>query len=144
MPASVQAAQDPVIARIIALLRAARPQLQADAKAMNRASSGEPYGPGEAYIDEGIAIGTMRSHVQSLRASVLRQAGGTPAAANAKELTAQTLLEFDQSLEKLAQSIDAEDPATATALRDESVRLLSQAAVTGDQAGAALGIPWPL
>lgn len=133
-----------MIARIIALLRAARPQLQADAKALNRASSGEPYAPGEAYIDEGIAIGNMRSHVQSLRASVLRLAGGTPAATSAKDLTAQTLLEFDQSLEKLAQSIDSEDPATATALRDESFRLLSQAAVTGDMAGAALGIPWPL
>lgn len=133
-----------MVARIIALLRAARPQLLADAKAMNRASSGEPYGPGEAYIDEGIAIGNMRSHVQSLRTSVLRLAGGTPAAASARNLTAQTLLEFDQSLEKLAQSIDTEDPATATALRDESFRLLSQAAVTGDTAGAALGIPWPL
>ena len=144
MLVSLQAVQDPVVAKIIALLRAARPQLDADGKAMDRASSGVPYGPGEAFIDPNDAVGRMRKHIQSLRKSVLAQSGATPAAASARDLTAQTLLEMDQSLEKLAQSNDEVDDAAATALRDESVRLLSQAAITSVKAGSALGIPWPL
>ena len=129
---------------IVALLRAARPQLDADGKAMDRASSGELYGPGEAYIDLGDAIAKMRKDIRSLRASVVAQTGRTPAAASARDLTAQTLLETDQSFEKLAQATDTADPTAATALRDESFRLLSQAAVTSVKAGTALGIPWPL
>jgi hypothetical protein len=144
MPISLQAVQDPVVARIIALLRAARPQLDADGKAMDRASSGVPYGPGETYIDPNEAVGNMRQHIQSLRKSVLALSGATPAAASARDLTAQTLQEMDQSLDKLAQSIDSDDDAAGTALRDESVHLLSQAAITSVKAGTALGIPWPL
>ena len=144
MLASAQAVQDPVVARIIALLRAARPQLDADGKAMDRASSGAPYAPGEAFVDPNDVIGKMRTHLRSLRTSVLAQSGATPAAASARDLTAQTLLEFDRSLEKLAQSNDEADPAAATVLRDESVRLLSEAAITSVKAGTALGIPWPL
>jgi len=141
---SLQAVQDPVVVKIIALLRAARPQLDADGKAMDRASSGVPYGPGEAYIDPNEAVGSMRRHIQSLRTSVLAQSGATPAAASARDLTAQTLLEMDQSLDKLAQSVDSDDDTAATALRDESVQLLRQAAITSVKAGTALGIPWPL
>src|SRR5215212_5293927 len=109
MLASAQAVQDPVVAKIIALLRAARPQLDADGKAMDRASSGVPFGPGETYVDPAAAIGTMRKHIQALRTSVLAQSGAAPAAASARDLTAQTLLEMDQSLDKLAQSVDSND-----------------------------------
>lgn len=144
MRISLQAVQDPVVAKIIALLRAARPQLDADGKAMDRASSGEPYGPGETYVDPNEAVGNTRKHIQSLRKSVLAQSGVTPAAASARDLTAQTLQEMDQSLDKLAQSVDSDDDTAATALRDESVHLLSQAAITSVKAGTALGIPWPL
>jgi hypothetical protein len=144
MLARAQAVQDPVVARIRALLLAARPQIQADGRALDVASSEQPPGPGEPYLDPGEAIAKMRKHLQSLRASVLALPAGGPGAASARDLTAQTLLETDQSLDKLAQSYAAADPAAATALRDESVRLIAQASGTSVKAGTALGIPWPL
>lgn len=144
MVARVQGAQDPVVAKIRALLLAARPQIQADGHALDLASSDELPDPNQPYVDPIEAIENMRAHLQSLRKSVLAQAGGGPEAASARELTAQTLQETDQSLEKLAQSYGADDPTAATELRDESVRLLSQASSTSVKAGTALGIPWPL
>jgi hypothetical protein len=143
MPANLQAAQDPGVARIKQLLLAARPQMLADGNAIMRAGSPEPYGPNETYIDLGLAIGTMRSHVQALRASVLAQAGASPAAASARDLAAQTLLETDQALEQLGAATNSYDSEQATRLRDESMRLLSTAAATSVRAGAALGIAWP-
>jgi len=139
-----QAAPDPVVARIRALLLAAQPQIQADGRALDLASPEEMPGPGDPYLDPGVAIGNMRAHLRSLRASILALRAAGPAAVSARDLTAQTLLESDQSLEKLALAFATPDPAAATALRDESVRLLAQAANTSIRAGTALGIPWPL
>ena len=143
MLVSAQAAQDPVVAKIGALLIAAKPQLQADSKALARATSGKPYEDTEDYIDAGDAIAKMRKHLQSLRASVLAQTGGSAAATSARDLAAQTLLETDQALEKLAAATDSTEAEQATKLRDESMRLLSMAAATSVKAEAALGIPWP-
>lgn len=144
MLASAQAVQDPVIARIRALLTTARPQLQADANAVELALPAEPTPPEEPYVDPTEAIATMRRHLRSLRTSVLALRGGGPAAASAQELTARSLLETDQSLEKLAESIDARDPESQGVLWAESLRLTKQAKATSIEAEKALGIPWPL
>ena len=143
MPARAQAVQDPVVARITALLLAARTQLQADGRALDLATPEKPP-QGKPSADPGEAIANMRTHVQSLRASVLAQIGGGAVAFTATELTARTLLETDQSLEKLAQAYAASDPASANDLRGESVRLIKQARNTSVDAGKVLGIPWPL
>jgi len=144
MPARMQAVQDAVIAKIRALLTAAAPQLQADARAIDLSLPEEPTPLEEPYVDPTEAIATMRQHLQSLRASVLAQRGGGPAAASAQELTARALLETDQSLDKLAQSIDAMDQDSAGELWAESLRLTKQARATSVEAEKALGIPWPL
>lgn len=144
MLASAQAVQDPVITKIRTLLTSARPQLLADANAIELALPAEPTPLEEPYVDPTAAIATMRRHVQSLRTSVLALRGGGPAVASAQELTARSLLESDQSLEKLAESIDARDVESQGALWAESLRLTKQARATSIEAGTALGIPWPL
>lgn len=144
MPAIAQAVQDPVIARIRALLVAAAPQLRADGRALESALPAEPTPLEEPYTDPARAIATMRAHLRPLRASVLAVRGGGPAAASAQELTARSLLETDQSLDQLAQSIDAMDPDSAGQLWAESLRLTKQAKATSIEAEKALGIPWPL
>lgn len=144
MQAEHHTATDPVVAKIIALLRAARPLLQADQREFALAYPKKPPPPGHPFPDPSQAIAHMREHLQALRTGVLAQTGGGPAAASARELTALTLLESDQSLEKLEQAYAASDPAAATELRHESIRLVKQAKSTSVKAGKALGIPWPL
>lgn len=144
MRPSALAVQDPVIAKIRALLTAAAPQLQADVRTIDQALPMEPTPLDEPYVDPTEAIAVMRRHLQSLRASVLAVRGAGPGAASAQELTARSLLESDQSLDKLAQSIDAMDPDSAGELWAESLRLTKQAKATSVEAEKALGIPWPL
>jgi len=144
MLARVQAAPDPVVVRIRALLLAARPRIQADSRELKLAWSLEPPATGEPLPDRGQAIGKMREHLRSLRTAVLAVTGGGPAGAGARTLTAQTLHETDQSLEKLAQSLVAPDQDSAGELWAESVRLGKQAQSTSVNAEKALGIPWPL
>lgn len=144
MLASAQAVQDPVIAKIRTLLTTAGPQLQADAKAIDLALPAEPTPLDEPFVDPTEAIATMRQHLRSLRTSVLALRGAGPAAATAQELTARSLLESDQSLEKLAESIDSLDPEAQGALWAESLRLTKQAIATSVEAEKALGFPWPL
>ena len=139
-----QAAPNPVVAKIRALLRDARPQLQADQRALGLAYPEEPPPPGQRFPDPSPAIATMREHLQALRTEVMAQSGGGPAGASGRELTALTLLQSDQSLEKLAQAYAAPDVATANVLREESVRLLKESKANSIKAGKALGIPWPL
>jgi hypothetical protein len=136
--------QDPGVAKIRALLIAARPLLQADRREFGLAYPAKPPPQGQPFPDPSPAIAHMREHLQALRTAVLAESGGGPAVASARELTALTLLETDQSLEKLAQAYAAPDPASATELRGESVRLVKQARSTSVKAGKALGIPWPL
>jgi hypothetical protein len=144
MQADHKTTQDPVVAKIRALLLAARPLLKADGRELGLAYPEEPPPPGQPFPDPSPAIAHMREHLQSLRTAVLAESGGGPTAASARELTALTLLQTDQSLEKLAQAYAAPDPASATELRGESVRLMKQARSTSVKAGKALGIPWPL
>jgi hypothetical protein len=144
MHADHQTTQDPVVAKIRALLLAARPLLKADGRELGLAVPEEPSPRGQPIPDPSPAIARMREHLQSLRTAVLAVSGGGPTAAGAQELTALTLLQTDQSLEKLAQAYAAPDPASATELRGESVRLVKQARSTSVKAGKALGIPWPL
>ncbi len=139
-----QAAPNPVVAKIRALLRGARPQLQADQQALGLAYPEDPPPPGQRFPDPSPAIATMRQHLQALRTEVLAQSGGGPAGASARDLTALTLLQSDHSLEKLAQAYAAPDPASADDLRGQSVILLKQAKATSIKAGKALAIPWPL
>ena len=147
MLARAQAVQDPV-AKIRALLLAARPRIQADSRELDLAwqeepPPGQPAGTGPSP-DPGAAITKMRAHLRALRTAVLAVSGGGPAGTSARDLTAQTLLETDQSLEKLAQSLAAPDPDSAGELWGESVRLGKQAMSTSVNAEKALGIPWPL
>ena len=139
-----QEAPDPVVAKIRVLLRGARPRLQADQGELGLAYPENPPPQGQRFPDPSPAIAKMREHLQALRTEVLAQSGGGPAGASARELTALTLLQSDQSLEKLAQSYAAPDAATANVLREESVRLLKQAKANSIKAGKALAIPWPL
>ena len=139
-----QAAPNPVVAKIRALLRDARPLIEADGRELALAYPDEPPPTGQRFPDARPALAKMREHLQALRTAVLAQSGGGPAGASARELTALTLLETDQSLEKLAEACAAPDPASANALREESVVLLKQAKSTSIKAGKALAIPWPL
>ena len=141
---SAQVALDPVVTKIRALLREARPLLQADGRELNLAYPGEPPPKGQPLPDPSPAIAKMREHLQSLRTAVLAQLGGGPAATTARDLTALALEQTDQSLEKRAQAHAAADAASAAQLRDESIAILKQARSTSVKAGKALGIPWPL
>lgn len=132
--------QDTGVAKIRALLIAARPLLQADAHEFALAFPKKPV-RGQPFPDPSSAISHMRAHLQALRAAVL---AGAAAGVSARDLTALTLLETDQSLDKLAQSYAASDHSTATELREESIRLANQAKGTSVKASKALGIPWPL
>jgi hypothetical protein len=144
MQTNPQTAQDPGVARIRALVRDTHSLLQADGRELGLAYPEEPPPPGQPFPDPSPAIAHMREHLQALRTAVLAQGGGGSTGVSARELTALTLLETDQSLEKLAQSYAAPDPASATELRGESVRLVKQAKSTSVKAEKALGIPWPL
>ncbi len=143
MLANTQPAPDPVVAKLKALLLEARPRIEADSRALDSAWSEDPP-TGGTFEDPGRAITRMRDHLRSLRTGVLAVSGGGPAGINARELTARTLLEADQSLDKLRQSLAAVDPDTAGELWAESVRLGKQAKSTSVTAEKALGIPWPL
>ncbi len=143
MQAELKRAQDPGVSKIRSLLIAARPLLQADGRDIDLSLPKKPPPPGQPFPDPTPAIAHMREHLQTLRTAVLAESVGA-AGANARELTALTLLQTDQSLEKLAQSFAAPDQASANELRGESARLVKQAKGTSVKAGKALGIPWPL
>jgi len=144
MQADHHTAADPIVAKIIELLRGARPLLQADAREFSLVYPKKPPTTGQPFPDPSQAIAHMRTHLQAPGTAVLAQNGGGPAAAGARQLTALTLLESDQSLEKLEQAYASSDPAAATDLRHESIRLAKQGKTTSVKAGKALGIPWPL
>ncbi len=144
MQTNPQTTQDPGVAKIRALLIAARPLLQADRREFGLAYPEKPPPLGQPFPDPSRAIAHTREHLQALRTAVLAESGGGPAAASTRELTALTLQQTDQSLEKLEQAYASSDPAAANELRQESVRLVKQAKSTSVKAGNALGIPWPL
>ncbi len=144
MQTDLHTATDPVIDKIIELLTYAVPLFRDDQKEFAAAYPKQPPPMGQPFPDPAGAIAHMREHLQGVRTDVLAVTGGTPAAATARELTALTLLQADQSLEKLQQAYAARDPSSATHLREESIQLVKQARVTSVKAGAALGIPWPL
>ena len=144
MQADHHTATDPIIDKIIELLTYALPLFRDDEKEFAVAYPKKPPPMGEPFPDPAPAIAHMREHLQGVRTDVLALTGGTPAAATARELTALTLLETDQSLEKLQQAYAAPDRMYATHLREESVQLVKQAKSDSVKAGKALGIPWPL
>lgn len=140
MQVDTHAGQDPGVAKIRALLVAARPVLAADGRAIDLTPK-KP--PAPLFSDPRPSIAKMREHVQKLRVAVLAERVG-PSGASARDLTALTLLETDQSLDKLSQSFGASTPGSANELREESINLVKQAKATSVKAGQALGIPWPL
>ena len=143
MQAEHHTAQNPGVSKIRSLLLAARAVIQADGKAIDLPHPNKTPSPEPVFPDARPAIARMREHLQALRAAVLAESVG-PSGANARDLTALTLQETDQSLEKLAQSFAAPDQASANKLRGESAGLVRQAKSTSVKAGKALGIPWPL
>ena len=100
-----QTAQDPVVARIRALVRDTHSLLQADGRELGLAYPEEPPPPGQPFPDPSPAIAKMREHLQALRTAVLAQSGGGSTGVSARELTALALLETDQSLEKLGADV---------------------------------------
>jgi hypothetical protein len=144
MQTDQRTAQGTGVAKIRALLIAARPLLQADAREFALAYPKKLPPRGQPFPDPSSAISHMRAHLQALRTAVLAEPGGSAAGASARELTALALLETDQSLDKLSQSYAASDRSSASELREESIRLANQAKSTSVKAGKALGIPWPL
>ena len=144
MPTDLHAATDPIIDKIIELLTYALPLFRDDQKEFAAAYPKQPPAMGQPFPDPGPAIAHMREHLQGLRADVLAQVGGSAAAATARELTALTLLQSDQSLEKLQQSYAAPNRTSANSFREQSIQLVKLAKTTSIKAGTALGIPWPL
>jgi hypothetical protein len=144
MSTEIQPAQNPGIAKIRALLLAARPGLTTAGRAAAVAFQQPPAAPGDPVPDRSPAIGPLLQQVTTLRGQVEGVTVQGAAAVSARDLTARALLETEQSLAKLAESYGAPDQPSATALLAESVRLLKAAKATGVLAGKALGIPWPL
>lgn len=144
MPTDFKTAQDPGVAKIKALLLAARPRLIADSRALAAAFKKPLSKPGEAVPDRSPAIAPLIEHLKAIRAEVEGVTVQGAAAVSAKDLTVQALLETEQSLSKLAESYAAPDQASATILVAESVRLSKDAKATSAKAGKALNIPWPL
>jgi hypothetical protein len=144
MQADTQTAQDSGVAKIRALLLAARPGLAASARDLALEFKKPPKSPGEAIPDRSPAITTLIEKLKTLREAVEAVAVEGAVAVNARDLTVRALLETEQSLGKLAESYAAPDQASSTVLLAESVRLLKEARTTSATAGKALGIPWPL
>ena len=144
MDTDTRRAQDPGVAKIRALLIAARPQLAAEGRELALAFQQPLHAPGEAVPDRSPAIALLIEHLKTLRTDVESATVDGAAAVSARDLTARGLLETNQALGKLAETYAAPDQASATELLAESVRLLNEAKATSAKAGKALGIPWPL
>ena len=143
MPTEMLSAQDPGIAKIRALLLAARADLAGDVRALAQIGHQKVHGKG-TVPDRSAAIETMRKKIETLRASVEGTAVSGTLAITARDLTARALRDNAQALAKLAESYAATDQASSLALVSESMRLTTEAKATSARAGKALGIPWPL
>ena len=144
MPTDIHTAQDPGVAKIRALLTAARPDLLAGSHEVAKAFQEPPSKPGEPVPDRSPAVGRLVQKLTTLRGAVESVSVTAAAAVSARNLTVRALQETEQSLAKLAESYGAPDQSSATELLGQSVRLLKAAKASGTLAGKALGIPWPL
>lgn len=144
MQANPQTTQNPGIAKIRALLLAAQPGLDADARALSVAFRQPLHAPGDSIPDRSPAVAVLIEHLKALRSDVEGTTVEGAAAVNARDLTAHTLLETEQAMAKLAETYAALDQRSATILLSESNRLLKAAKASSTKAGKALGIPWPL
>jgi hypothetical protein len=144
MRAEMESAQDPGVAKIRALLLAARTDVAGDVRELSAAAHRRTAPTPSTVPDRSAAIERMRKKIELLRAKVESTTVAGPNAVGARELTVRALLETDQALAKLAATYAAPDQASATALISESVKLTARAKATSGQAGKALGIPWPL
>jgi hypothetical protein len=143
MEADTQTAQDAGVAKIRALLLAAKPGLVANARELATAFN-QPLALGAKVPDRSPGIAAFKQKLGALRADVEGTAVQGAGGVSAKDLTLRALLETDQALRKLAESSLAPDQTSATILLAESVRLLKAAKATSLLAGKALNIPWPL
>ena len=144
MQANPPIAQDTGVAKIKALLLAARAGLTAGAHDLAAAFKEPLHAPGDKVPDRSPAIVALKERVEKLRTDVEGVTVEGAAAVSARDLTVRALLETDHALGKLAETYAAPDQASATVLLAESVRLLKDAKATSLKAGKALGIPWPL
>lgn len=139
-----KATQDSGVAKIRALLLAARPALNAEARSLSAAFKQPLAKPGDSVPDRSPSIALLIEHLKKLREDVGSTAVAGAAALSARDLSVQALLQTEQALGKLVESYGASDQRSAIALLDDSARLLAEAKGTSAKAGKALGIPWPL
>ena len=144
MSADTQSTQDPAVAKIAALLLAARPRLLAESRKLATTFKQPLQAPGEKIPDRRPVIVPLMVQIMTLRADVEKVAVQGVAQVNARDLTVRALRETEQAIGKLGESYTAIDQASATNLIDESVRLFRSAQVTSAQAARVLNIPWPL
>jgi len=144
MQVKSQTTQNPGIAKIRALLLAAQPGLDADARALTVEFRQALHAPGDSIPDRSPAFALLIEHLKTLRSDVEGTTVEGAAAVNARDLTVHALLETEQAMAKLAETYAAPDQRSATILLAESNRLLKDAKATSTKAGKALGIPWPL
>ncbi len=136
--------QDSGIAKIKALLIAARPRLIADSRSLAHDVQAPLAKAGDSIEDRTPAIKRIVDQVKALHTAVTKVEVTGVAATSARDLTARALAEMSQSLGKLAESYSAVDQTSSTILLAESVRLLKASKASGALASKALGIPWPL
>ena len=136
--------QDTGLAKIKALLIAARPRLTAQAREVSSAFVQPLKGPEDTVTDKSPVILPLIEQLKALRAEVTATKVEGASAVSARDLTARALLETEQALGKLAESYAADDRASSMKVLWESVQLLKAAKTTSTQAGKALGIPWPI
>ncbi len=110
MQASPQTTQNPGIAKIRALLLAAQPGLDADARALTVAFRQPLHAPGDSIPDRSPALALLIEHLKTLRSDVEGTTVQGAAAVNARDLTVHTLLETEQAMAKLADTYAAPDP----------------------------------
>ena len=144
MQASSHTTQNPGIAKIKALLLAAQPGLDAEARALSVAFRQPLHAPGDSIPDRSPAIAVLIEHLKALRSDVEGTTVEGAAAVNARDLTVHALQQTEQALTKLAETYAAPDQKSAIILLSESNHLLKDAKATSVKAGKALGIPWPL
>jgi hypothetical protein len=144
MHTDLQKAQDPGVAKISALLLAARADLTAGARELALAFREPLHAPGDTVPDRSPAITRLMEQLRKLHTDVHSVTVVGAAAENARDLTASALLETIQALGTLAESYAAPDQQSATTLLAKSVGLLKEANATSAKAGKALNIPWPL
>ena len=143
MSPDTETMQDPGIAKIRALLLAARTRIVAESEELTKSSMAPLKAAGDAVTDQSAKLEHIRKLYEKLRADVEAVRVSGTDAISARDLAAQTLLETDQSLAALAKSYSA-DHAGSLTLVAESVKLSKAAQATSLKAGKALGIPWPL